>query len=645
MKRLQLYPRFTLTFYVLAIVSLVGIWGPGEALAAGPEPDSGPVVLKLDPPNWWAGHSINPVRVLIRGRNLTGAHVEAGDPALQIGLARVNTAGTYLFADVLIDPGAAAGPHPLKIITEKGTATAPFELLAPLGREGRFQGFSPDDIIYLLMPDRFANGDPSNDDPVVSRGLFDRKKGRHYHGGDLQGVIDHLPYLKDLGVTALWLNPIYDNANRPDTRETYDEGSTTGFHGYGAVDFYAVDEHLGDVAKFRELVEEAHKVGIKIIQDQVANHTGPYHPWVKDSPAPTWYHGTETDHLANTWQKWTLLDPHGTPEMAKATLEGWFIGILPDLNQEDEEVARYIIQNTLWWIGATGLDGIRQDTLPYVHRRFWRDWMAAIKREHTSFTVVGEMWDADASRVAFYQGGQAQFDGIDSGIDTLLDFPLYFAIRQAFAKGESIRDLAISLSHDYLYPSPDILVTFLGNHDVIRFMTEPGATIEGLKLAYTFLLTARGIPHIYYGDEIAMQGAKDPDNRREFPGGWPGHPRNAFEKSGRTPEEQSVFEHVRRLTHLRAQLEPLRRGAMVNLAVTGQTYAYARVTDHDSVIVVLNNGKEPATVAFKALPDRAILEDRLGVAHDVRVEDGALKIALPARTGAIYTVKNREGDY
>jgi glycosidase len=616
--------------------------GAGASLVSVRLAGAAPEVLKVEPPNWWIDHSINPVRLLIRGRNLAGARVEASGAGVQLGPTRINAAGTYLFVDVLIDPQATSGTRSLSIITDQGSTTAPFELFAPLPRAGRFQGFSPDDVIYLIMPDRFANGDPSNDDPPNSRGLLNRQKGRYYHGGDLQGVIDHLPYLKHLGVTAIWLNPIYDNVNHLNEREKYDHEAITDYHGYGAVDFYGVEEHFGNLAKFRELVDAAHRLGIKIIQDQVANHTGPYHPWVKDSPTPTWYNGTEARHLNETWQTWTLMDPHAPPQLRKETLDGWFIDILPDLNQNDEEVARYIIQNTLWWIGISGLDGIRQDTLPYVPRRFWRDWMTAIKREYPSFTVVGEMFDGDPALVSFFQGGTARFDGIDSRVDTLFDFPLYYPIRRAFAEGKPIRELAVMLSHDHLYVDPSVLVTFLGLHDVQRFMNEPGASITGLKLAFTFLMTARGIPMIYYGDEIAMPGGHDPDNRRDFPGGWPGDPRNAFEASGRTADEQAIFEHLRRLTHLRAELEPLRRGAMVNLAVTEQIYAYARVTDGGAVVVVFNNGAEPAAVECGVgparLPDGVTLKDPLGVAPDVRIENGKMRLNLPPRSVSIYTV-------
>jgi glycosidase len=610
------------------------LFNAARLIAAAPE------VSKVEPPNWWIGHSINPVRLLIRGNNLEGARMTAAAPGLEIGLTSVNAAGTYAFVDVTIGPQAAAGPHPLRLVTAAGEAAVPFELLQPLPRAGRFQGFSPDDIIYLIMPDRFANGDPTNDDPAISKGLFNRQKSRYYHGGDFQGIIDHLPYLKDLGVTALWINPVYDNVNHLNQRERYNGDGITDYHGYGAVDFYGVEEHFGNPAKFRELVDAAHGLGIKVIQDQVANHTGPYHPWVRDPPTPTWFHGTAAHHVANTWQTWTLIDPHAPPELRAATLDGWFINILPDLNQDDPEVARYLIQNTLWWVGVAGLDGIRQDTLPYVPRTFWREWMAAIKREYPDLRVVGEVFDGDPALTSFFQGGRPRFDGVDSGVDTVFDFPSFFAIRRAFAEGKSVHDLAVVTGHDYLYPDPSMLVTFLGLHDVGRFMSDTGATPQGLDLAFTFLMTARGVPMIYYGDEIGMRGGGDPDNRRDFPGGWPDDPHNAFTAAGRTPEEQADWEYVRRLARLRAELEPLRRGAMVNLCVSDQTYGYARAGTPGPVIVLFNNAAQPADIACDLsplhLPEGVTLADRLGSAPGLHVVNGRVQVHLPARSAGIF---------
>jgi glycosidase len=621
----------------LAALAALALLLPSAAPASAAPPE----VLKVEPPSWWPGHSIDPVRLLVRGRNLAGAEVTSTGPGLTAGLVRVNPAGTYLFVDVAIDGKAAPGPRVLGIRTCGGTATIPFEVLAPLPRPGRFQGFSPDDAIYLLMPDRFANGDLSNDDPAVSKGLLDRTKGRYYHGGDLRGVIDRLPYVKDLGATAIWLNPWYDNVNHLNERETYGGQAITDYHGYGAVDFYAVDEHLGDLATLREMVDRAHALGLKVIQDQVANHTGPYHPWVTDSPTPTWYYGTQAKHLANTWQTWTLADPYATPEMQKATLEGWFIDILPDLNQDDPEVARYTIQNTLWWVGVSGLDGIRQDTLPYAPRRFWRDWTAAIKKEYPGLRVVGELLDGDPALVSFYQGGTPRFDGIDSGVDTLFDFPLYFKVRDAFAKGGSLRDVAMMLARDHLYRDPSALVTLLDLHDVPRFMSEPGATIASLKSAFTFLATVRGTPLVYYGDEIAMPGGGDPDNRRDFPGGWKEDARSAFESAGRTADEESVHAHLRALLRLRKTTPALRRGRTVNLHVADKTWAYARVLDGQVAIVGLNTGDKAETLDVPAAPlglaDGTPLRDRVGSLGEVAVQEGRLRLVLPPGSSGVFT--------
>jgi neopullulanase len=634
--RIRLLKRASSRFALLIIVML-----SGGIVAAAENP---PEVSKVEPPSWWPRHSINPVRLMIRGRNLAGARVAAQGDGLRVaGPVKVNRAGTYLFVDVIIATNAPPGARKLRLTTAAGGADATFEILAPLARQGRFQGLSNDDVLYLIMPDRFSNGDAANDDPQKSRGLFDRAKGRSYHGGDLRGIIDRLAYLQEMGVTALWLNPWYDNTDRPDEKEVYDGQTTTGYHGYGAIDFYGVDEHLGDLATLRELADKAHALGIKVVQDQVANHTGPYHPWVKDAPTPTWYNGTEDRHINETWQTWALKDQHATPNVTRAVLDGWFINILPDLNQNDPETRRYLIQNTLWWAGVCGLDAIRQDTLPYVPRDFWRDWMAAIKREYPSMNVIGETFDGDPAQVAFFQGGRKQWDGVDSGVDTEFDFPLFYAIRDVFIRNQSLKRLAEVLAHDHLYANADLLVPFLGLHDVMRFMGEPGATRAGLMLAQTYLMTTRGIPLIYYGDEIALAGGGDPDNRRDFPGGWPTDAHDAFTSAGRTAEEREVFDHLRRVIRLRRELAPLRRGKLLALGVDDQHYAFARATPTETVIVVFNNAAQEETVEFDTaplgVPAGARFTDRLGAAREIRPQGTTLRVRLPARSAAVITVK------
>jgi len=606
-----------------------------------------PEVTRVEPPGWWVGHSINPVRLLISGTNLAGVQIVTPD-GFTVSNQRSSADGSFLFVDLRIPPDARPGNVSLRLLAGGDQGKVEFPLLAPLTSERRFAGFSPDDVIYLLLPDRFANGQPTNDDPVISRGLFDRTQPRYYHGGDFQGVINRLPYLKDLGVTALWLTPWYDNVNHLNQREKYAHNNqrserghpVTDYHGYGAVDFYGVEEHFGDMSKLRALVATAQDRGLKVVQDQVANHTGPYHPWVRNPPTPTWFNGSAQQHLDNSWQTWTIAEPNPPADKLKSTLDGWFINVLPDLNQNDPEAATYLIQNSLWWVGMTGVDAVRQDTLPYVPRSYWSKWTAALKRQYPNLTILGEMFDANPKLVAFFQGGRKQFDGVDSGVDTLFDFPLYYALRDVFAKGQPMARLDQVYAADTNYVNARTLVTFLGLHDTPRLMSENGASIERLQLAFTYLLTTRGTPMIYYGDEIAMNGGGDPYNRGDFPGGWPEDPHDAFESSGRTSDEARVHDHVRKLLALRRELEPLRRGDRVPLTTHEQTSAFARSTADSSVIVAFNNSAVPQTLRLTLsgkLAAPARWYDRLNEDLPLATTQGVLTVDLPAHRAALLT--------
>jgi glycosidase len=629
-------PAQTLLFKLLAFLAVL-FCGVSSVAAQTPE------IMKVEPPSWWIGSSLNPVRVLIRGRNLRGALVQAvGSEFRIVGSPKINESGSYMFVDLAILPNARRGLQTLKISNQNGSAQARWEILPRLNRSASFQGFSSDDVMYLVMIDRFSDGDQTNNDPPQSRGLYDRQNKYYYHGGDLQGVIDRLPYLKDLGVTALWLTPWYDNYDRLNQIELKEGKPCTGFHGYNPQDFYSVEEHFGTLAKLRELVAAAHRMGIKIVQDEVVNHTGPYHPWVDDPPTPTWFNGTKQKHLANVFQTWTLHDPRPVAVLKKETMEGWFLDFLPDLNQNDREVSQYLIQNTLWWIGVTGTDGIRMDTWQYVPNTFWHEWTAAIKREYPKFTVVGEVKDGDVVHTSYFQGGKVR-DGADSGLDSLLDFPLFYSIRHAFAEGKSLDEVPKTLAKDYLYTNPDILVTLLGGHDDGRFMSEKGATIAGLKLANAFVLTTRGVPQLYYGDEIGMTGADEPTTRADFPGGFPGDKRNAFTKQGRTREEEDAFEFVRTMAHFHTELLPLQRGELVNLYVSAQQYAYARKAPTGVVVIAINNDSKPAKIEFDVTPaglangDRLI--DRLAVGKEIRVESGKVSVLLLPRSAALFVLR------
>jgi glycosidase len=544
-----------------------------------------PAITKMDPPNWWVGFTPN-VMVLAAGKNLGGATVTCDRDGVRLTRSKVSAGGKYLFLWLEIAPDARAGDVTIQIATSSGKTSMNFSLLAREPSQGKFQGFSPDDAIYLIMPDRFADGDPSNDPPPASPGTYDRSKSRAYHGGDFRGIRDHLDYLRDLGVTAIWLTPIVDN----------DNSSGQDYHGYGAVDEYGVEEHFGTQKDLQELVAAAHAKGIKVIFDFVPNHVGPKHPWVAAPPEPDWFHGTKEHHLMASGDFQFLTDPHAPPKYWRNVVEGWFANVLPDMNQENPDVTEYFIANGLWWAEQTGIDGYRLDTFPYVSREFWSEWHRALRQVYPRMTTVGEVMNGDPVITSFFAGGHAQNDGIDSGVTTVFDYPFYYALREGLLEKNSPARIVGILAQDHLYPHPDLLVTFAGNHDVARLASEKGTSLEKIKLAFSMVLTMRGTPELYYGDEIGMTGGDDPDNRRDFPGGFPGDQQNAFTQSGRTPEQQEIFSHVQKLLSLRKEHPALRNGELWHISWDESAYAFARTTSEERLLIVLNSGASPKTL-------------------------------------------------
>src|SRR5919202_1841762 len=513
--------------------------------------DHVPRIDKIEPPSWWAGHTINPVRLLVRG-DVRHVHVSAEEGApFEVSGQTVNARGTYLFVDLRISPTARPGDYNLIFSTGTDFQRVPFRINPPLDPDKNFQSVTNDDVIYLVIPDRFADGDQSNDAPAGSPGeANDRANPRAWHGGDLRGVINHLSYLKDLGVTAVWLTPWYDNWNGV-TRCDKPWCPNTFYHGYAAIDYYGVEDHFGDLAAVRELVERAHALGLKVVQDQVANHVGSHHPWLADPPLEDWFHGTAESHLRNPFRADLLLSPHAPAAARRPTLDRWFSDDMPDMDQEEPEVARYERQNSLWWAGTTGVDGIRQDTIQYMPRPFIRDLNLALKREYPRMWMVGEVFDTDPVHTSFFVGGHTGWDGVDTQLPAVFDFPSWDVSRKVFTGKLPASQLRYILRSDSLYPDPSRLVTMQNNHDTRRFMSLEGADVEGAMLHMAYILTIRGTPEIYTGEEIAMEGGDDPDNRRDFPGGFPGDKRDAFEKSGRTPNEQRMYAWTRDWIQLR----------------------------------------------------------------------------------------------
>jgi glycosidase len=605
--------------------------------------DNAPSVIKVEPPSWWAKHTINPVRLLVRGKNLQGARVRSSNPSLQTSAVLVNRSGTYLFVNVSINQGVRPGSYPLTLVTATGTATIPFTIEEPLKTNTHFQGITTADVIYLIMPDRFADGDQSNNiPPGAPPAATDRKNSRAYHGGDLRGVINRLPYLKELGVTALWLTPWYDNWNgvnqcdKPWCPNTY-------YHGYHAVDYYAVEDHFGDMTTLRELVEKAHGLGIKIIQDQVANHVGSQHPWVKDPPLDNWFHGTLAQHSLNKFRNSSLLSPHANQAEVRNTLDGWFSDDLPDMNQEEPEVARYEIQNSLWWLGMTGLDGVRQDTIQYMPRFFIRDLSNALQRQYPRMWMVGEVFERDAAQTAYFIGGRAGWDGIDTKLDSVFDFASWNTSLLVFTNKSPMRALRDQLKYDALYPDPQKITNLANNHDTTRFMSLDDATMEGAMMHVAYTLSLRGTPQIYYGEEIAMEGKGDPDNRRDFPGGFPGDTRNAFTSAGRTTREQKMFEWTRAWIRLRAEHPALRQGRLIDLFYDDDAYVFAREIQTETVIVAFNRdgAEKKLTLPLDAMGfrDGAELSPLIGTSVRSRVANGQAILNIPPKTAVVYIAR------
>jgi glycosidase len=565
--------------------------------------------------------------LLLTGENLGEAQVQSAGGATVIG-SQASANGHYLFAHLRLSSDVKPGNLDLQILSAGGSTSIKVPMLARADSRGRFQGFSRDDVIYLIMPDRFADGDPSNDKPPGSSGIYDRKQPKAYHGGDLRGVREHLGYLHDLGVTAIWLTPVWKSTD-------------SDYHGYHVVDFYALDDHMGSMQEYQALVGEAHKLGMKVLIDYVVNHTGPRHPWANDPPTPTWFHGTPAHHLEPSYDFSGLVDPHASPREYLNTLDGWFAGKLPDLNPDDPELAVYLAQNAMWWTEIAQLDGYRLDTFPYSSRQFWSGWHARLLEVYPQINDVGEVADVDSSITAFFEGGRKQFDGIDTGLATVFDFPLCNALRDVVIEGGSMKKIVSVLRHDELYPHPETLVTFLGNHDDRRFMGEKGSSPAKLKAAFSLLLTLRGIPQIYSGDEIAMPGGDDPDNRRDFPGGFPGDPRNAFTAAGRTPEQQEVFAHLQSLLALRKSHPALRIGKQWHIGWDDTYYAFLRELPEEKVLVIYNNASK--TVELNIPVDDTPLEtahqaDTIFGNIAAQVVEGKVRLSLPAQTLVVFNM-------
>ncbi|MDR3725308.1 MAG: alpha-amylase family glycosyl hydrolase [Terracidiphilus sp.] len=544
-----------------------------------------PSIDKIDPPDWWA-HMPNPM-LLVHGAGLANASFHVAGTG--VALARTQTSANGHWAFLWLDTGNAPA-QTLQILahTADGDARTSYVLARREEQSKAHAGLQNSDVLYLIMPDRFADAAPNPSG-------INRAAVRGWHGGDLAGIEQHLDYLRDLGVTAIWTNPVLSNGATPES-----------YHGYAATDLYAIDPHFGAPGSYRHLSDALHARNMKLVMDLVPNHVSVLHPWIEDPPAPEWLHGSREHHLAVQYDLRKLVDPYAPPQAWLPITTGWFTDAMPDLNQENPLVRQYLIQNALWWVETAGLDGFRLDTFQYVGRDFWRDFHTALHGIYPHLTTVGEILDGDAEIVSYFAGGNAH-SGIDTGLDTPFDYPLNFAIRGVFAEDKPMTDLARILRQDELYPHPERLVTFLDNHDTERFITTVHGSQLKLKQALGLILTLRGTPQLYSGDEIAIPGGNDPDNRHDFPGGFPGDPRSAFTAAGRTADENSIYRWTSALLAWRKAHPAIASGLEQNLFASDALFAFARTTSSagcasdpaaERVLVAVNKSAETKTIEF-----------------------------------------------
>ena len=594
-------PYFVLAFWLSC--ALGASWAQAPRVQA-------PRIDKIDPPGWWA--SFPDPMLLVYGEGLNHARITVDGTDVKLDHTQISDNGHWAF---LWLKTADAAPQILwvTVTNDQGQARRAFPLAERSQDANAHAGFSSADALYLVMTDRFSDGNPAKETQGYDRAA---KKGRH--GGDFAGIEQHLDYLSELGITALWTTPVASNG---DMSESY--------HGYAATDLYTVDSHFGTLEDYQHLSDALHDRHIKLVIDLVPNHIGVQHPWVLDLPAPEWFHGMLQDHHAIKDDFLQLVDPHAPRAAWRSITTGWFTDAMPDLNQENPLVSRYLIQNAMWWVETANLDGIRLDTFPYVGRAFWHDFHAALHSVYPRLTTVGEIFNGNAEITSFFAGGIAH-RGIDTGLDTPFDFPVYFALRDVLAHGKPMTELTRVLGQDALYPHSERLVPFIGNHDTTRFLTEAGGSVPKLKLALGLLTTLRGMPLLYSGDEIGMVGGVDPDNRRDFPGGFAGDARDAFSKAGRTATEQDVFSWTSSLLALRNTHPSLQTGMEQNLFADENAFAFVRAPEDAGC--PSNHSADPSKVRFLIVVNKAPGSERLELSVEETALEGCTEFKVVAPT-------------
>lgn len=577
---------------IMAVFSFLGFKTPVQAS-----------IKKVAPTFWWAGMKNTELQVLLYGEDISSSDVSltSSDVYLKEVVRQANSNYLILYLDL-----KEARPQKFDIVLKKGrkVTKVPYELKERIRKGTDIEGFTSSDVLYLIMPDRFANGNPDNDViPGMLENKVDRNEQFGRHGGDFKGISEHLDYISDLGVTAIWLNPTQENDMK--------DGS---YHGYAITDYYQIDRRFGTNEEFCNLVNEAHGKGLKVVMDMIFNHCGSENYLFKDRPQDDWFN-FRSNYVQTSFKTASVMDIHASDYEKAIATDGWFTQVMPDLNQRNRHVARYLIQSSIWWIEYAGINGIRQDTHPYADYDFMSSWCKEVLEEYPHFNIVGETWLNSNVLVSYWQKDSKLAVPKNSNLPTVMDFPLTDLMSKAFDEETTEWSGGLYRLYDYhtqdlVYANPMNLLVFLDNHDTSRFCKneEDAKNIVRYKQAITYLLTTRGIPQIYYGTEILMAADKSEGDgclRRDFPGGWKGDKVNCFTAEGRTDLQNEAFDYTRKLLNFRKNNEAICKGTMKHFSICKGVYVYERKYNDKSVVVFMNGTDEKQTLSL--VPYKEIL--------------------------------------
>jgi glycosidase len=551
------------------------------------------LIERVEPPNWWVGMKTKNLQILVYGNSINDLIPKISNSNIELTSFDKVKNENYLFLNISISENAK--PDEVEIDFYKNNVVVDRYVFSLLNREknaSNVEGFNSSDVMYLITPDRFANGDSTNDD---IKSMFERPNrdyNRGLHGGDIKGIINHLDYIKDLGFTTVWLNPVLENNMKKSS-----------YHGYSTTDYYKVDPRFGSNELFQELSISAKEKGIKLVMDLIPNHCGSEHWFFKDPPMDNWFNN-QSGFKQTSHRRETVQDIYASEIDKREHADGWFVETMPDLNQKNQKMSKYLIQNTLWWIEYARLSGIRVDTYPYSDKDFMSDWTFAVMDEYPNFNIVGEEWSDNPIVISYWQKDKINHDGYVSYLPTLMDFPLQISFTEAllddFSWGKGFIKPYKTLASDFLYPNPNNLLIFPDNHDMTRFFTQVNNDIDLFKMGIVYYSTMRGIPQFYYGTEILMNSDENPGDhgliRTEFPGGWPDHSKNAFTGDGLSYNERQTQLFFKEILNWRKDNEVIHNGKLIQFAPKDGIYSFFRILNNKMVWVIFNRNNSPETL-------------------------------------------------